>query len=63
LAYGIQKVIDPQIEVLFISALDATAELTSIIPGIKEKDILRKPVEPEDFTNRVNEATTCQLIN
>jgi len=54
---------DPQIEVLFISALDATAEPTSIIPGIKEKDILRKPVEPEDFTKRVNEATTCQLIN
>ena len=54
---------DPQIEVLFISALDATAELTIIIPGIKEKDILRKPVEPEDFIKRVNEATTCQLIN
>ena len=53
--YQILKVIDPQIKVLFISALDAAEELTSIIPGIKGKDIIRKPVEPEDFTKRVNE--------
>ena len=53
--YQILKVIDPQIKVLFISALDAAEELMSIIPGIKGKDIIRKPVEPEDFTKSVNE--------
>ena len=53
--YQILKVIDPQIKVLFISALDAAEELTSLIPGIRRRDILRKPVEPEDFTKKVNE--------
>jgi hypothetical protein len=49
--------------VLFISALDAAEELTSLIPGIRlpgirRRDIIRKPVEPEDFTKKVNEMLT-----
>lgn len=43
--YQILKIINSDVKVLFISALDATGDLAGILPGIKPEDVIRKPVE------------------
>jgi len=48
------KTIDPTIKILFVTALNILDELLSIIPGIPEEQIMRKPIEKKDFTNSVN---------
>ena len=53
--YHILKIFNPKIKVLFISALDAADELTSIC-DIAHQDILKKPIEQEDFIATVNNA-------
>jgi CheY-like chemotaxis protein len=53
--YEILKIFNPEIKVLFVSALDAAEELTSIY-HIGHEDILRKPCERRDFTTTVNDA-------
>jgi len=47
------KAIDPTIKILFITALDILDELLSIVPGISQNQIMRKPVEKKIFTNTV----------
>jgi two-component system response regulator ChvI len=47
------KAINPNIKILFISALDAAEELVTALPGIEQKYILRKPVDNEEFLNKV----------
>jgi CheY-like chemotaxis protein len=44
--YSKLKVMNPEIKVLFLSALDAVEELLSIFPDIKAGEIIRKPIEP-----------------
>jgi DNA-binding response OmpR family regulator len=41
------------VKILFLSALDVVPELVSILPDVKQDDILRKPVATEDFINAV----------
>ena len=41
------------VKILFLSALDIVPELVSILPDVKQDDILRKPVATEDFINAV----------
>jgi CheY-like chemotaxis protein len=53
--YHILKIFNPKINVLFVSALDATNELVSMYP-IAHQDILRKPCEQQDFITAVNNA-------
>jgi CheY-like chemotaxis protein len=53
--YHILKIFNPKIKVLFITALDAADELTSIY-DIAHEDILRKPCERQDFITTVNNA-------
>ncbi len=53
--YHILKIFNPTIKVLFISALDAADELTSIY-HIANDDILRKPCERQNFITAVNNA-------
>jgi CheY-like chemotaxis protein/class 3 adenylate cyclase len=48
------KSIDPTIKILFITALDILDELLSIIPGLSQDQIMRKPIEKKEFTNTVN---------
>ena len=50
------KAINPNIKVLFISALDAAKEMVSILPGVKLEDIIQKPVSQECFVNNVKAA-------
>jgi two-component SAPR family response regulator len=47
------KAIDPTIKVLFVTALDILDEFSTIIPGISEQQIMRKPVDKKLFTNTV----------
>ena len=41
--------LSPSVKMLFISALDGIEEMTSVLPGVKKSQILRKPISKEDF--------------
>jgi CheY-like chemotaxis protein/predicted transcriptional regulator len=47
--YQSMKAMNPSSKILFASALDAAKELTSILPDIESQDIIKKPVERENF--------------
>ena len=47
------KAIDPTIKILFITALDILNEFSTIIPGISKEQIMKKPVDKEEFTTTV----------
>ena len=47
------KVMNPDIKVLFLSALDAVEELLSIFPDIKNSEIIRKPIESQALLLKV----------
>lgn len=51
--YQCMKAINPNSKILFASALDAAKELTSILPDIKSQDIIKKPVDRENFIKTV----------
>ena len=51
--YSKIKVMNPEIKVLFLSALDAVDELLSIFPDIKPSEIIRKPVEPKALLSKI----------
>jgi CheY-like chemotaxis protein len=48
------KVMNPDIKVLFLSALDAVEELLSIFPEVKSSEIIRKPIESKDLILKIN---------
>ena len=52
--YSKFKVMNPNVKILFVSALDAVNELLSLFPEIKESDILRKPVESQQLLDKIN---------
>ncbi len=52
--YSKIKVMNPDIKVLFLSALDAVEELLSIFPDIKNSEIIRKPIEPQALLLKIN---------
>jgi DNA-binding NtrC family response regulator len=47
------KAIDPHAKILLISALDIVPELVDSMPGIDMKEIVRKPIEVEDFILKI----------
>ena len=47
------KAMNPDIKVLFVSALDAAKEMVSILPGVKIEDVIQKPINQENFVNKV----------
>ena len=47
------KAIDPTIKIIFVTALDILDELLSIVPGISQDQIMRKPIDKKIFTNTV----------
>lgn len=51
--YQCMKAINPTSKLLFASALDAAKELTSIFPDIQSQDIIKKPVDRENFIKTV----------
>jgi two-component system, OmpR family, response regulator ChvI len=52
--YSKLKVMNPDVKVLFLSALDAVEELLSIFSDIKSSEIIRKPIEPQELLAKVS---------
>jgi two-component system, OmpR family, response regulator ChvI len=50
------KAKNPNVKILFVSALDAAQEMISILPGIGFDDVIRKPVDIEQFLFKVKTA-------
>jgi CheY-like chemotaxis protein len=48
------KAISPGTRIMFISALDITEELTSILPDITHNHIMKKPLKREYFVSEIN---------
>ena len=53
--YQILKIINKNIKVLFISALEAADEILSMFPEIDSSDISRKPVSRGYIVNKVKD--------
>ena len=51
--YQCMKAINPTSKLLFASALDAAKELTSVLPDVQSQDIIKKPVDRENFIKTV----------
>jgi two-component system response regulator ChvI len=47
------KAVDPYVRVIFMSALEATDELVSILDGVKTVDVIRKPIDRKHFIQKV----------
>jgi len=52
--YNILKILNPSINVMFMTVLDAISELTSLFPEVKENDILKKTVGIDEFIRAIN---------
>jgi two-component system, OmpR family, response regulator ChvI len=48
------KAIDKDVKILFLSALEASEEITSIFPELKDGDIIRKPISKEHFVEKIS---------
>lgn len=51
--YAQLKVLNPDVKVLFLSALNALDEVLSIFPEIKTTEIIRKPIEPDSLLSHI----------
>lgn len=51
--YSHLKVLNPDVKVLFLSALNALDEVLSIFPEIKHSEIIRKPIEPDALLSNI----------
>ena len=51
--YQSMKAMNPSSNIIFASALDAAKELTSILPDVNPQDIIKKPVDRENFVKAV----------
>ena len=47
------KAIDPTIKILFITVLDISDEILTIVPGLTKEQILIKPVEKKVLLNTI----------
>ncbi len=47
------KAMDPTIKILFVTILDISDEILTIVPGLSKEQILIKPVDKKLFTNTV----------
>ena len=56
--YHMLKIINKNLKVLFISALDAADEILSMFPEINSRNIIRKPVSQSHFVNKVKDILT-----
>jgi two-component system, OmpR family, response regulator ChvI len=55
--YNSLKAINRNVRVIFVTALDIAQELISILPGLKEKDVIRKPISRSEFIQIVEKST------
>ncbi len=61
--YQILKILNPRIRVLFVTALDAIDEITSVYPDVQPMDIVRKPVSKEQFVSAVNDKVSGIVLD
>jgi two-component system, OmpR family, response regulator ChvI len=47
------KAIDPYIKVIFLTALEATEELVSVLDGVTSVDVMKKPIDRKHFLQRI----------
>ncbi len=52
--YSKFRIMNPNVKILFVSALDAVGELLSLFPEISDSDILRKPVDSQQLLDKIN---------
>lgn len=52
--YSKIKLLNPDVRVLFLSALNALDEILSIFPEIKYSEVMRKPIEPAILLSKVD---------
>lgn len=48
------KAINKDVKILFLSALEASEEISSVFPELKYSDIIRKPISKEHFVEKIN---------
>jgi two-component system, OmpR family, response regulator ChvI len=48
------KAINKNIKILFLSALEVSEEITSILPELKHENIIRKPISKEHFVEKLS---------
>jgi CheY-like chemotaxis protein len=56
--YSKIKIMNPDIKVLFLSALDAVEELLSIFPEVKRSQIMNKTINLDKFRLKIKETIT-----
>jgi two-component system, OmpR family, response regulator ChvI len=56
--YNSLKAINRDVRVIFVTALDIAQELISMLPGLKEKDVIRKPISRSEFIKIVEKSIT-----
>ena len=52
--YSKLKVMNPDIKVLFLSALDAVEELLSIFSDLNPSEIIKKPIDRNEIIYKIN---------
>jgi len=56
--YSKIKIMNPDIKVLFLSALDGVEELLSIFPEVKRSQIMNKTINLDKFRLKIKETIT-----
>jgi CheY-like chemotaxis protein/predicted transcriptional regulator len=51
--YQCMKALKPSSKIIFASALDAAKELTTMLPGVSSQEIIKKPVDKENFIQSI----------
>ncbi len=54
--YYRMKAINPDIKILFVSALDAAQEMVSILPDVGVQEVIKKPVDQKQFLYKIKTA-------
>lgn len=54
------KAIDPRIKIIFLTALEASEELVSVLYGLASIDVMKKPIDRKNFLQKVR-ASVGQL--
>ncbi len=57
------KAISPATKIMFASALDIAEELTSILPGVKYDDFIKKPLKREYFVSKINSVLETSTVH
>ena len=47
------KAIDPYIKVIFLTSLEATEELVSVLDGVTSVDVMKKPIDRKHLLQRI----------